>query len=531
MFGSMITRFSCGFLLATVIATPAAAQSTRAERTAARETSTLADVRLFLDSLATRTPTVRVGSFGRTTLGREIPYVVASRPLVTDPAEAHRSGKPVVYVQANIHGGEVEGKEVSLMLLRDLTVGPLQRLLDSLILIVVPIYNADGNEAFGPGDQNRRGQNGPAEIGRRQNGQGFDLNRDLVKQEAPETRALLAMVDRWDPDVYLDLHTTNGSYHGYVLTYSAGNNANSSPANDYVRDRLLPEIRTRMRTKHGHQTYWYGNFRNQHPDSLTRGWETFDPGARYATNWFGVRGRMSILSEAYSNADFPTRIQATYDFVLEILRYVAAERSTIKAINAASALARPDSVVVSSTFAPPVMDDVIAEVTHAADEGAGPFARRTRTGTFRTVRMPVSVRFAPVAQEPIRAGYLLPPDYDHLVTLLRRQGIVVERVLAPWSGPVELFRVDSLSVAGSVFEGHRLVRVKGAWRAGRAETQAGWYAVPTDQRLGRFAAYLLEPASEDGFVLWNLLDRELRRGADVRMLRVAVLPGHREAIP
>lgn len=527
----MITRYLLGLLLAGTLAAPAAAQSTRAERTGTRETSTLADVRIFLDSLAGRTPLIRIASFGRTSQGREIPYVVASRPLVTDAAEAHRSGKPIAYVQANIHGGEVEGKEASLMLLRDLTVGPLQPLLDSLVLVVVPVYNTDGNEAFGPGDQNRRGQNGPAVIGRRPNGQGLDLNRDLIKQEAPETRALLAMVERWDPDVYLDLHTTNGSYHGYVLTYSPGNNANGSVANDYVRDRLLPEIRNRMRTKHKQEIYWYGNFVNQHPDSLARGWQTFGAEARYATNWFGIRGRMSILSEAYSNADFATRISATYNFVLEILRYVAAERTTIKSLNAASARARPDSVVVNSAFAPPVMEDVIAEITHAADQGAGPFARRTRTGTFRTVRMPVSVRFAPVAKEPIRAGYLLPPQHAHLVALLRRQGIIVERLRAAWSGPAELFRVDSLSVGANVFEGHRLVRVYGAWRPGRADALEGSYVVPTDQRLGVFAAYLLEPAGEDGFAQWNLLDRDLRRGADAPVIRLSALPGQREAIP
>lgn len=529
--GSMIIRFSFGLLLAGAMAAPVAGQSTRAERTGSRETSTLADVRLFLDSLAARTPFVRIASFGRTALGHQTPYVVASRPLVTDPADAHRSGRPIVYIQANIHGGEVEGKEASLMLLRDLTVGSLQPLLDSLVLVVVPVYNADGNEAFGPGDQNRRGQQGPAVVGRRQNGQGLDLNRDLVKQEAPETRHLLALVDRWDPDLYLDLHTTNGSYHGYVLTYSAGNNANPSLANDYVRDRLLPEIRTRMRTRHGHETYWYGNFLSQHPDSLVRGWQTFDPGARYATNWFGLRGRMSILSEAYSNADFPTRIRATYDFVLEILRYTAAERTTIKAINAATAIARPDSVVVSSRWADPVNEAVIAEITHAAGEGAGPFARRLRTGTFRTVRMPAYVRFAAAAKEPVRAGYILPPQHEHLVALLRRQGILVERLLAPWSGPAEVFRVDSLSVAGGVFEGHRLIGVHGAWRPGHAEAAQGSYLVPTDQRLGLFAAYLLEPASEDGFAVWNLLDRDLRRGADLPIVRVAVLPGHREGLP
>src|SRR5690606_75840 len=159
---------------------------------------------------------IRVGSLGESSVGRAIPYVVAARPLVASGAEARRSGKPIVWLQGNIHAGEVEGKEAAQMLLRDLTIGSLRPLLDSLVLIVVPIYNTDGNERFAPGDENRPGQNGPALVGVRSNGQGLDLNRDYVKQEAPETRGTLALLAEWDPDVFIDLHTTNGSYHGYA---------------------------------------------------------------------------------------------------------------------------------------------------------------------------------------------------------------------------------------------------------------------------------------------------------------------------
>lgn len=518
-------------LLGLMWAGSAAAQRTRAEITDARETSTLADVVTFLDSLARITPDIRIGSLGTSAQGRSIPYTLAARPLVTDPADAHRTGKPIIYVQANIHAGEVEGKEASLMLLRDLTVGSLRPLLDSLILIVVPVYNADGNEAFAPGERNRPGQNGPALVGRRQNGQGLDLNRDLVKQEAPETRALLAMVGAWDPDLYLDLHTTNGSYHGYVLTYSPGLNANGSPANDFVRDRFLPELRRRMRANHRHETFWYGNFENQEPDSLVQGWRTFEPHLRYASNWGGFRNRMSILSEAYSNADFPTRITATYHFVLEALRFAAAERTTIKQLNAASARLRPDSVTIRSTFAPPTQADVIAEITERAGEGGGGFARRRRTGGFRTVRMPVFDRFAATAREPIRAGYLVPPQHSHLIELLRRQGIGVERTSAPWSGEVEAFRIDSVVAQPNPFEGHRLVRVEGGWTRRAAEAPAGAYFVPTDQRLGVMAAYLLEPRSEDGFVTWNFLDRDLRRGSEYPIWRVSSAPTPRRLVP
>lgn len=503
-----------------LLAAPLGAQQTTAERTGYTETSTHADVLRFLAELTQRGGGVRIGRLGSSPQGRTIPYVVASRPLVDGPAEAHRSGKPVIYVQGNIHAGEVEGKEAAQMLLRDLTLGPLRPLLDSVVLLVVPIYNSDGNDALAPGERHRPGQNGPAVVGRRANGQGLDLNRDYVKQEAPETRGAAALIQEWDPDLFIDLHTTNGSYHGYVLTYSPGLNPNSSPANDWIRDRFLPLIRERMRARHQQEVFWYGNFRNQEPDSLAQGWWTYEPTPRYGTNWVGLRGRMSILSEAYSNADFRTRVSASYNFVLEILRLAAAERETIKRLNLAAARRRPDSVSIRSTFAAPTTQDVLAEITQRATEGSGPFARRRRTGELRAIRMPVYDRFAPTRKEAMPWGYLLPPQHSPIAELLRRQGVLVERLAADWRGAAEAFRVDSLAAASNPFEGHRQLRVEGSWRAAEGTVSAGWFVIPTDQRLGAFAAHILEPASEDGLVTWNFFDRELRRGQDAPVLRV-----------
>ncbi|HET7469043.1 MAG TPA: M14 family metallopeptidase, partial [Gemmatimonadales bacterium] len=307
------------------------AQTTRAERTGYRETSTYADVLGFLDSLERAGAAMRVGALATSVEGRVVPWVLVSRPLVANPSEAHRSGKPVIWLQANIHAGEVEGKEAAQMLLRDLTRGPLRPLLDSLVLIVVPIYNTDGNDHWAPGEENRPGQNGPAVVGRNQNGQGLNLNRDYVKMEAPETRGAAALIEAWDPDVFVDLHTTNGSYHGYALTFAPGLNANATPARDYVRDRLLPAVRDRMRRRHNTATFWYGNFRNQDPDSLSQGWETYDGRPRFGTNWMGLRGKMAVLSEGYSNADFRSRVRATYDFVHEVLSDVAEHRAAVLA--------------------------------------------------------------------------------------------------------------------------------------------------------------------------------------------------------
>lgn len=507
------------FLL--VLSSPAVAQVTTPERTSNRETSSQQQVLAFLDSLERRTPDLRAWTLTLSPEGRQVPVLLAARPMVDGPAAAHRSGKPIVYLQANIHAGEVEGKEAAQMLLRDLTVGPLKPLLDSVILLVVPIYNADGNDHFAPGDVNRPGQNGPSPVGERANGQGYDLNRDYVKQEAPETRASLALIERWDPDVFIDLHTTNGSYHGYLLTYSPGLNPNSPPANDYVRDRFLPTIRERMRQRHHQETFWYGNFRNQTPDSLIQGWETYDPRPRFGTNLMGLRGRFSILSEAYSNAPFGDRISVTYNFVREILSLLAEQSVRVQALSLASNDFRPDSVTVRSVMAPPTVQDVIAEITEPADDGAGPFAHRRRTGVYRTIRMPVFDRFTALRREALPAGYLVPPAFPDLVNLLLAQGIVVERLRTPWRGDVETFSVDTITSARFVFEGHRAVTVEGHWSPQAADSaRAGSFYVPVTQRLGVLAAYLLEPASEDGFVTWNFLDRSLRQHANAPIRRV-----------
>lgn len=512
-------------LIGALLASPLEAQTTRPERTDFQETSSYADVLQFLDSLTRMTADVRVGTLAVSPEGRPVPYILTARPLPFTPSEAHRSGKPIVYVQGNIHGGEVEGKEAAQMLLRDLTRGRLRPLLDSLILIVVPIFNADGNDHVGPGDKNRPGQNGPSVVGQNTNGQGLNINRDYVKLEAPETRGAVQLIKVWDPDVFIDLHTTNGSYHGYVLTYAAGLNPNTNPATDYVRSRFLPAVRVRMERQHRQQTFWYGNFRSQDPDSLALGWETYDARPRFGTNWMGLRGRLAILSEGYSNADFKTRLLATYNFVHEVLSLVAEQRTTIKSLVLASDAQRPESIAVRSTLAPPTEEVVVAEVTRSAGEGTGGFAKRQRTGVYRSIRMPVFGRFQALRKEAMPGTYVLPPRLRNLVELLRAQGIGVDSLTKGARLAVHEFVIDSLTT-GPMFEGHRTVQVEGSWSSQAADTLAGpgWYQVRTHQPLGALAAYLLEPGSEDGVVTWNLLDRELQPHAPYPILRTFPAP-------
>src|SRR5690349_10278406 len=235
---------------------------TRAERTNFAETSHYDDVVAFIDSLKKLGAKVSTGSIAKTIEGRELPYVIASRPLVTTPAAARRLGHPIADIQANIHAGEVEGKEAMQSLLRDLLFDKRKNVLDSVVLIVQPIYNADGNEKWGPQTRNRGAQNGPELVGTRQNASNWNLNRDYIGADAPETKGAFAMLNAWNPDLFMDLHTTDGSIHGYALTYAPPLTPTAVNVVPYTANTMLPEIRKRVRERHGWEMQDYGDFRN-----------------------------------------------------------------------------------------------------------------------------------------------------------------------------------------------------------------------------------------------------------------------------
>ena len=503
---------------------------TRAEETGYLETSHYADVMAFIDSLRGR-PELFFGTIGRTNEGRDIPYIVASRPRVSTPEEARKLGRPVVYVQGNIHAGEVEGKEALLALLRDLTSSSRSNALDSVVLIAVPIYNADGNERFAPQEVNRGSQNGPQIVGGRANGQNLDLNRDYVKAEAPETRGSLAMFNKWDPDVFVDLHTTNGSYHGYALTYAPALNP-AAALGSFTRDSIMPVLRARMQSRHNFATFDYGDFISA--DTLSQGWATFDSRPRFGTNYYGLRGKVSILSEAYSHDPFERRVKSTYAFVKEILS-LAGERGLrlrqMPGIPATDLTLFPAGqrqiALKSEMVAAPDSVGVVAEVMERTGDSArtepGVPKGRRRTGRFVTVRMPVYERFKPTLTVNAPAGYVIPAAGEEVVRVLRLHGITVDVTDRPNPVSVEIFHIDSTVASARPFQGHREMRLVGRWRPQQVNVPQGSYFVRVDQPLGTLAVYLLEPESDDGLVTWNFFDRELRPGGTYPVLKL-ILP-------
>jgi len=514
---------------------------TRAERTNYLETSTYADVVQFLDSLQKAGLPVSIGVLGRSTEGREIPFAIASRPLVHTAEEARRLGRPIVYVQANIHAGEVEGKEALLSLVRDLLAEQHPNALDSIVLVAVPIYNADGNEKFAAQSRNRTEQNGPEMVGERSNGQGLDLNRDYIKAEAPETRASLAAFNAWDPDVFVDLHTTDGSFHGYALTY-APPLAPVGLASAFTRDSLLPVLRARMRTRHSFETFDYGNFNETYSDSsadtTTRAWATYDQRPRFGTNYVGLRGRVAILSEAYSHDPFERRIRSTYAFVREILSLAAERSASLAALGRATAGGpMPGARVAvrarltSTPFTAIVPAEELQRTGDSSLTEPGVPRGQRRTGRYRSLSLTIYDRFEPALWVELPVAYALDPSRTDVQQALLVHGIVVERLRAPTMIDAAVFTVDSVTRSRRIFQGHYESRVWGRWETVRRALPTGTLVVPTSQSLGVLAAYLLEPESDDGLVTWNFFDAELRRGAEFPVTRIPQqLPAPRRAL-
>lgn len=501
--------------------------TTRPERTGFRETSSYDEVVAYMRRAEALTPLIHLTTFGTTNEGRPLPLAVVGRVADASPAAVRASGKTVVYLQGNIHAGEVEGKESLQILLGDIPVGSYDRLFDELVLLIAPIYNADGNERIDP--MNRPRQHGPiGGMGVRPNAQGLDLNRDHTKLESPEARGLARMLTEYDPHVIIDLHTTNGTYHGYHLTYAPPLHPNTPVEIDrMLRREWLPAMTEAARREAGWLLYYYGNVPSEEEGNpgAERGWYTFDHRPRFGTNYAGLRNRFGILSEAYSYLTFEERVRVTSDFVdrsLEWARtHAAAIRRATEAADREDLRGRPLALNARLRREGPVTI-LMGEVREEANPVTGHMMLR-RVDTVHEERMPEWQAFDAGDTERVPAMYLLPPGMDSIADRLRMHGVRVEPA-ASVPGRVEVFRIDSTRTAERPFQGHRERRVWGHWEPGTPQLASGTLAVPMDQPLARLVFTLLEPRSDDGFAAWNLLDRWIEGQRAYPVMRVPAQP-------
>jgi hypothetical protein len=493
---------------------------TAPERTDFRETTRQDDVVAWMETVAAASPLIHLDTMGYTMEGRAIPMAVVGRLPDGRPETVRASGRTVVYLQGNIHSGEVEGKEVLLMMLREIALGEHHALLDSLVLLMVPNYNADGNERLSL--LNRPLQHGPtAGTGTRPNAQGLNINRDHTKLASPEGRAVAQMMTRFDPHVGVDLHTTNGTRHAYFLTYSPPLHPNTAtPIVSLMREEWFPRITREVSRKYDWDFYYYGNVQGQ---GDARGWYTFDHRPRFSNNYYGLRNRIGILSEAYSYATLEDRILATYRFVEEILLYAHAHSSRVQALVAdmdrQSIVGQRLATRATFERSPQPVRILMGDVVEERNPYSGATMLR-RTDVRNPEMMYEYGTFRATEAEVVPGQYILLEPTAQVLANLEAHGARMQPFGAPRAIDGQRFRVDSTSIAPREFENQRERTVHGAWVDASVNVPAGAVVVDMDQPLARLLFTLMEPRSDDGLVSWNFFDRAIDGSGSIPVVRV-----------
>ena len=445
----------------TAVATQKHWPLTRPELTGFAETSRYDEVVAYMKAMAALSPKIHLTTYGYTYEGRPLPLAVIGAAGST-PEQVLATKKPRVYIQGNIHAGEVEGKEALLWLLRSIAKGERNKWLESMVLLINPIYNADGNERVNVA--NRGSQNGPVGgMGTRENAQGLDLNRDGTKMETAEARSVARLMTQYDPHVAMDLHTTDGSAtSGFNMTYETSLNPNDSKVtSSLLRDVLLPTI-----MKNG--------------EAVRKAVATADAesiiGAQLSVRQELVRApdlKPIVFAPTTSERnpfvpDRPYRARAKGGETTEMLPFFGTTAPTER------------SLVPRAWIVPNVASAAAEQPTGGRGGGRGPIG-------------------SPAARLIAR-----------VTDRLEAHGITYARTERDMAVKGEQYRIGSNSLAEREYQGtHRMRTITGAWEATSQALPAGSLIIPMDQPLARLAFILFDPRSDDGFMAWNILDAVL----------------------
>lgn len=479
------------------------------------KTSTHAEVMTFLNAIESKSSEVYLTSMGKSPEGKDIPVAVLARPKITSAAEAKASGKLIIYIQGNIHAGEVEGKESVMMLMRDILLGNKKHLLDNQIILFAPIYNTDSNDKMAKGKRPSQ-EDSPLEIGDRENSQGFDLNRDGVKMEAHETIGLLTnIIVPWDPHVFVDLHTTNGTWHAWNLTWAPSYHyAGEKSTYDYTVS-MLKGISKTAKEKYDLNFGPYGDYdvREAWPP---KNFYTYNHHPRYLVNQFGLRNRIAILSEAFAHERFYQRIFSTRSFVTEILEHTNAQANEIKRITREADAKTIQTITTEAGKAKKGVRFKMVPLEELNNFPTYDYIRYTkadgskgfyRTGNIISVdKVTYHAKFDAEVESTLPKGYIIPAAFASVAENLKKHGVIVTQLKKSTTKEGEMFEVSKLDKAQRKFEGHFMARATGKFVAKKQKFNTGDYVVELAQPLGNLAFYLLEPESDDGYVTWNFFD-------------------------
>jgi len=491
--------------------------STPSEKTCYRTTPRYSETIAYARRIAAAAPRqVKIEVFGKTGQGRDLVAVIVSADGVFDPTAIHKAGRPVIYIQNAIHAGEMDGKDASLALLRDIAVTKSQSaLLGRAVLVINLIYNADGHEYFSA--YNRINQNGPEEMGWRTNARQLNLNRDYMKADAPETRAFLKYWTRWLPDFFVDDHVTDGADYQYDVTYMFdGEGISYAPIAGWGKSVFSPDFE-RLVNSNGHLAGQYIEFMGQTPDT---GIPSFWGPPRFSTGYARIQNRPALLIEMHMLKDYRTRVTGNYEALRAIITIVNRDADKLVKMNRDAdahmiALGREHSAELplrmeASGKTTPVEYKGYKWTTEKSDVSGATWVQYSHEPITITINRQTELKTTTSARVP--AAYIIPAEWTPVIDVLEAQSVAMRRLKRPWTGTVETYRCEIPKWSPVPFEGRHEIRwPSGGGKACHTEQvkttlPVGSVVVSMDQRAAGVAFNWLEPEAPDSAMQWGLFD-------------------------
>jgi hypothetical protein len=508
----------CALLIAFApLAHAQAPLTTVSERSGFIETGRYEEVPALCEAFARQYPkAVRCTTFGTTPEGRPMKALVVSTSGALTPDLAQRRGLPVVLVQGGIHAGEIDGKDAGFLALREVLEGKAAAgALDKLVWVFVPVFNVDGHERFAA--WNRPNQRGPKEMGWRTTAQNFNLNRDYVKADAPEMRAMLQLVQRWDPLVTVDLHATNGAQFEHDISIQVepvhGGDVGLRKAGLALRTSVIDAL-----ARQGSLPLpYYPSFVVS--DDPTSGFEDGVPPPRFSHGYFLLRNRIAMLVETHSWKEYPVRVGITRNTVVSVLEQVAAQgqdwlAATRQAdVSAARIAGQPEPLTYAAAPTARTVDFRGYAYTRTKSDVSGALMTRYDETTPQVWKVPLKddIRPALVINAP-GGGYLVPAAHAAWVAeRLKVHGIDYRILGKPWQGQADAFRAGKSSFATTSVESHQRLTVEGEWKKEARSAPVRSLFVPIAQARSRLVMALLEPLAPDSLLAWGEFNNAFER--------------------
>ncbi len=445
----------------------------------------------------------QVIDIGQSDAGKPIPMVIAAQ------GGKLSNSKPTILLQAGIHAGEIDGNDAVLMMLRDIVQGKRNDILSRVNLLFVPILNVDGHENSSP--YNRINQRGPNNMGFRTNGRNLNLNRDYTKLETPGVRAVIAIINKYKPDLYVDLHVTDGADYQYDITYGFSPEfASSSPQIAKVLSQKISPIIDQKLANYGHIPGPLTFVMNKR--DLKQGLAGWVATPKFSNGWGDLANVPTILLENHSLKPYKQRVLGTYVFVDGIIDAMHLHYKPLRRAAQLESEVRPRELIVKRGYSkkPNHIDFKGIKYEKFISKLSGQQEVRY-TGEPELIKdLPIYWQKEALATVKVPTAYYLPKSYASVAAKLQQHGIKLERVYGKVSNLKQIefvnYKFDS-----EPFEGAMRVAVEPKYVDIPDKKLTEYYKVSTAQPRGKLAVHLLQPEAEDSFLRWGYFNTSFQR--------------------